>query len=751
MSYKLLTKGNFGIEREGVRVDSTGKISLTKHPKIFNESNPYITRDFAEAQIEMITEPCPTIEESENMLLDIQSVVLQGLENEYLWKQSTPPILDDNIQVAEFESDPHKDEYRKYLSSRYGKEKSIISGVHFNFSFDESVLDFLFKKSNEFDYIAFKNNLYLKVSKYILKNRWFFIYLTNASPVFHKSYYQHCVNNSIQLETGDCYIDGMRSIRNSTCGYRNEDELILDYTSLENYKRRVKEIIEDGKISQESELYTPVRLKLDTKGNIQYIEIRFLDINPFTESGISVLDLKYLHMFIIKSALMNDFDFNEEQQREANNKQDEVTRTTECQCVNLKEMIAIHTDIVEFEKNKELYSNSKDIFESILQRIENPKKTYSELLKEEYIKSSYIEYHLIQAKQITNETLKKPFKFRMNDKLELSTKILILEAIRQGYKFDVLDEMTNFISLTDPLTGQIEYIQQATKTNLDKYANVLAMENKIVTKKILNAHNVRVPKGDVITDVTNLDFVSLDKYKDTGIVIKPNTTNFGEGITIYTHNVDVENVRNAIEFAFTKDNTVLLEEFITGKEYRFLIINGEVVGVLHRRAANVVGNGKQTVKELIKEKNLHPYRGNNYVTPLEKIKMGVLEKEFIELQGIDENTILKKDEILFLRENSNISTGGDSIDVTDIVHPSYKMIAETASQALGVNISGVDIIIKDIKDEADEDNYCILELNFNPAIHIHTYPLEGKNRYPGKKIIKALFKKETKNTNEKYN
>ena len=167
-------------------------------------------------------------------------------------------------------------------------------------------------------------------------------------------------------------------------------------------------------------------------------------------------------------------------------------------------------------------------------------------------------------------------------------------------------------------------------------------------------------------------------------------------------------------------------------------MNDEVVGILHRVPANVTGDGVLSIHELVIEKNKDPLRGKGYHTPLEKIQLGEAESIFLKAQNKDFDYIPLFNEVVFLRENSNISTGGDSIDFTDEIPDSYKKIAVKAAQALGVKITGLDMIIPDYKQEATEDNYAIIELNFNPAIHIHCHPYKGKNRRLNEKLLDML-------------
>ena len=182
-----------------------------------------------------------------------------------------------------------------------------------------------------------------------------------------------------------------------------------------------------------------------------------------------------------------------------------------------------------------------------------------------------------------------------------------------------------------------------------------------------------------------------------------------------------------MEFAFRYDDTVLVEEFVSGKEYRFLVLGGEVAAVIHRVPANVTGDGKKTIRELVAEKNADPRRGRGHKTPLEKISLGETEKNFLAAQGKSFSYIPAPGETVFLRENSNISTGGDSIDYTDLVHESYKEYVKRAVRSIGAVITGVDVIIDDVT-KPHSDNCTIIELSFNPAIHMHCFPYKGKTQ-----------------------
>lgn len=319
--------------------------------------------------------------------------------------------------------------------------------------------------------------------------------------------------------------------------------------------------------------------------------------------------------------------------------------------------------------------------------------------------------------------------------LELSTAMLIDAAEQRGIEVEILDTEDNFIRLTKG--DKSEYIKQATRTSADTYIAPLIMENKEVTKLILREKGINVPAGIKVKSAAEA-MAHYQEFRGKDIVVKPKSSNFGIGIVIHK-NLQCENCyRKAVINAFSHDTSVLIEEFVAGKEYRFLVIGDEVVGILHRVPANVVGDGVHTVEELVAEKNQNPLRGKGYVTPLEKLRLDKTEIAFLSAQYKSIKTIPEVGETLYLRENSNISTGGDSIDFSDEIIDDYKSIAVKAAQAVGARICGADIIIQDIHKKPDNQNYSIIELNFNPALHIHNYPFVGENRHVDEKVLDLL-------------
>ena len=748
--------GNYGIEREGLRVDKEGKLSLEPHPEVFGDkvNNPYITIDFSESQVEVITPTFNNIEDTYNFAKALYDIVALEIGDEYIWPQSMPCITpdDDAIPVAEYKNSKEGDAnriYREKLLTKYGGKKQLISGIHFNFSFTEDFIKKLYREINtEIDYKKFRSNIYLKIARNYLRYRWLIVYLLGSTTTMHSTYVKECVNK-LELVASDSYSNkGALSYRNGCCGYKNKIDLYPNYNSVEEYVESINNYIKDGLIDSHKEVYSQVRLKAKNNNDyfnsilengIEYLEYRTIDINPFERGGISLEDLKFMQLFNIYLLTKEESNY-ENWQEEANCNQIKIATVGQND-------ITLKRDGIDINKNKwaleilneilminnELKLKREDIVKDMINKINDPTLTYANKISKLINRDGFIEAHLNLAKKYKEEAYNNRFKLIGYEDLELSTQILMKEAIKRGIKVDLIDRSENFILLSN--NGKEEYIKQATKTSVDSYSTVLVMENKLVTKTVLRKHNIRVPQGKEFTSFEEA-ITSINEFIDKPIVVKPKSTNFGLGISIFPNCSNEGDIIKALTIAFKNDNTVLVEEFISGKEYRFLVINNKVVGVLHRVPANVIGDGERTITQLVEIKNQDPLRGYHYRTPLEKIKLEENAELFLKQKNKNFNYVPKKDEVVYLRENSNISTGGDSIDYTDDMPEKFKNIAIEAAKAVGAKICGVDMMIEDYSNE--ESNYAIIELNFNPAIHIHSYPYKGKERKIAVEILELL-------------
>lgn len=753
-SSKEILSGNFGIERETLRLDENGYLAKSDHPEEFGDKahNPYITTDFSESQIEVITPALPDVIEAYNFTRALYDIVAMEIGDEYLWPESMPCIIPDDkdIPVAKFaDHSKESQEYREKLLLKYGGKKQLISGIHYNFSFNESIIEKLYEDSEKnLSYKEFKNSIYLKVARNYLRFRWLIVYLLGAAPVVHESFVDSCKCPLKKVSNNEYSSLGAISHRNGKCGYKNKVDLFPSYNSVNEYIESIDGYIKDEIIESHKELYSQVRLKPSNTKNfkesllndgIKYLEYRTIDINPFEKGGISLADLRFLQVFNIYLLTKEESEFENWQEEALENQQliavhgiDNIELKHDGKCINRIDFgLEILNEVMGI--NNELNLGFEDVIKDMIDKVKDSKLTYAYKITQKINEEGYINTFLSLAKGYKESAYKNRFKLEGYEDLELSTQILMKESIKRGITVNVVDRSENFISLKKD--EKIEYVKQATKTSKDTYVSVLIMENKTVTKKVLAEKGVKVPRGEEFNTIEEAK-IKAHKYINKPIVIKPKSTNFGIGINIFPEGANLEDIIHAFEIAFKNDTTVLIEEFIKGKEYRFLVINDEVVGILHRVPANIIGDGGKSIKELVEVKNQDPLRGKGYVTPLEKIRLEENAELFLKQQGKNFDYIPKKDEIVYLRENSNISTGGDSVDYTDDIPQKFKDIAVNASKAAGAMICGVDMMLEDYRDE--NTNYAIIELNFNPAIHIHSYPYKGKERKIATHVLKLL-------------
>ncbi|WP_270998037.1 bifunctional glutamate--cysteine ligase GshA/glutathione synthetase GshB [Listeria seeligeri] len=756
---KQLFSGHFGLEKENVRVTADGKLALTPHPAIFGpkEDNPYIKTDFSESQIEMITPVTDSIDTVYEWLENLHNIVSLRAEDELLWPSSNPPILppEKDIPIAVYKTPGSPDrKYREHLAKGYGKKIQLLSGIHYNFSFPEALIDGLYSQISlpEESKQDFKNRLYLKVAKYFMKNRWLLVYLTGASPVYLADF-TTTKNEETLADGSSSFRDGI-SLRNSNAGYKNKEALYVDYNSFDAYIASISNYIEQGKIESMREFYNPIRLKNAhtdqtveslAEHGVEYLEIRSIDLNPLEPNGISKDELTFIHLFLIKGLLSEDRELCNNNQQLADENENAVALNGLAQpaiktCDN-EEVSLSEAGLLELTKMSDFISTllpDDTYFSSIIEkqkeRLLHPEKTIAYQVIKHVKTTGYVDFHLNQAKTFMEETEALAYKLIGAEDMELSTQIIWKDAIARGIKVDVLDRAENFLRFQKG--DHVEYVKQASKTSKDNYVSVLMMENKVVTKLVLAENGIRVPFGDSFSDqATALEAYSL--FQNKQIVVKPKSTNYGWGISIFKNKFTKDDYQQALTIAFSYDESVIIEEFIPGDEFRFLVINDKVEAVLKRVPANVTGDGIHTVHELVNEKNTDPLRGTDHLKPLEEIQTGPEETLMLSMQKLSWDSIPESGQTIYLRENSNVSTGGDSIDYTAEMDDYFKEIAIRATQVLDAKICGVDIIVP--RETINRDKHAIIELNFNPAMHMHCFPYQGEQKKIGDKILDFLF------------
>ncbi|MBQ9015791.1 MAG: hypothetical protein IJ109_06680 [Firmicutes bacterium] len=305
---QYMLEGMTGLELESHRIDRNGRLAQTPHPF---SGDPYIDRDFSEAQIEINTPPKDNPTEALGFLHDQLSIVHRKLQaqQELLWPFSNPPVIgsEEDIPIARYEGDLAPSyHYRVYLAERYGKYKMTYSGIHFNYSFDEALLRRNYeieRRQGEIErmkFDAYRDQFYLQLAEKALCYSWAVVSLLAASPLVDNSFYE-------TGKSGSSIFTGFASLRCSEFGYWNPFLPILSYGSVDSYTNSIEVYLKQGMLIQARELYYPVRVKppgkytlkaLRDKG-INHIELRQIDLNPLADDGVRGEDMEFLKLLLV--------------------------------------------------------------------------------------------------------------------------------------------------------------------------------------------------------------------------------------------------------------------------------------------------------------------------------------------------------------------------------------------------------------------------------------------------------------------
>lgn len=345
--------------------------------------------------------------------------------------------------------------------------------------------------------------------------------------------------------------------------------------------------------------------------------------------------------------------------------------------------------------------------------------------------------------------------------------VRICEAIAAGTDYDLDDDIQTMREIREderlgPSTGSI--VEEAQNRNipwirLNRHSLVqlgfgvnqkriqatvasttssIAVEiacDKEETKNILDAAGVPVPKGYIVYDDEDLE----NAVKKVGypLVLKPVSGNHGRGATINITNW--EDALEALVAAKRVSRGVICERFITGFDFRLLVINYKLVAAAKRTPAAVIGDGQQTIQQLIDEVNRDPRRGYGHEKVLTAIKVDEMTLNVLKDKGLDLADVLPEGQVLYLKSTANLSTGGTATDITDLVHPYNVFMAERIARVVGLDICGIDIMAPDLFTPIRENGGAILEVNAAPGFRMHIAPTEGLPRNVAEPVIDMLF------------
>lgn len=331
-----LFDGNFGLEKESLRILEDGTLSHSYHPF---PDDKHIVKDFCENQTEINTAVHTSAKEAIEELEYHNKRIYERLKSlpdrEYLWLFSNPPYIQSecDIPVAVFGGvEVSKTAYREYLSAKYGRYKMTFSGIHVNYSFSEELLKADFQLQNQpehqaqdqfqkqaqnqsemqaqnqpknqlkedKDFQEYKNRFYLELAQKMAVYGWLLVAITAASPLLDSSFVEKGVYNQ------DVFT-GMASVRCGEMGYWNEFAPIFSYRNISSYADSIQKYVDIGLLKAASELYYPIRLKpagensLDSlrQNGVNHMELRMFDLNPLVRVGVEEKDVIFAQLLMI--------------------------------------------------------------------------------------------------------------------------------------------------------------------------------------------------------------------------------------------------------------------------------------------------------------------------------------------------------------------------------------------------------------------------------------------------------------------
>lgn len=409
--------GNFGLEKESLRILSDGTMSNTLHPF---PDDKHIVYDFCENQTEINTSVAQSAEDVVRLLSDhtvhIQKT-LAGMEPaELLWPFSNPPYIrsEKDIPIARNdEKDLYRKGYRDYLGNRYGRYKMSLSGIHVNYSFSEDLLREDYHLGNYQDFRKYKDDLYLMLAEKLAAYGWIITVLTAASPLMDSSYTEKGV-------LGKTSFNGMASTRCSELGYWNYFVPVFDYSDIPSYADSIRKYVDLGMIAAETELYYPIRLKSAGKNSLErlkkegvdHIEIRVVDLNPLEFSGINMLDLKFIQILMVWLASTPREPLDEKDQVQVvqnyKNAAHYDLKTVKIVVPDGEAIPVADAGLAVLEEMKAFFKGYPEEIQQVLsfeeEKLLDPEKRYAWRIRREFA-DGFVEKGLLLAKQLQEEAV----------------------------------------------------------------------------------------------------------------------------------------------------------------------------------------------------------------------------------------------------------------------------------------------------------------------------------------------------------
>ena len=260
-------------------------------------------------------------------------------------------------------------------------------------------------------------------------------------------------------------------------------------------------------------------------------------------------------------------------------------------------------------------------------------------------------------------------------------------------------------------------------------------QDKELTKSLLSAIGVPVPEGRPVANAE--EAWAAAQEIGVPVVVKPRKGNQGRGVSVGLRTREA--VMAAYTYAAAQEDEILVERHVDGCDFRLLVIGGRLISAARRECPTVVGDGQHTITELVEVANQDPLRGEDHATALSKLRLDAIGREMLAEQGMTVDTIPAAGQVVILRRNANLSTGGSAIDVTDEVHPLVAERAIDAAAMVGLDVAGIDVVASRIDQPLDVTRGAIVEVNAAPGLRMHLEPSRGTPRPVGEAMVNSIF------------
>ena len=312
--------------------------------------------------------------------------------------------------------------------------------------------------------------------------------------------------------------------------------------------------------------------------------------------------------------------------------------------------------------------------------------------------------------------------------LNASSRIMYQEAIKEGFTCTLFGDNETILLEKD---GK-QFYSRGSRTSTQSSVGKTIADYKPLTKKILTHFHLPTAKSQLVKDESDLSLLTELQFP---LVMKPLSERHGKGVVVGIKSLDEAKI-----YFQHAEQAVLFEETLQGIEFRIVCVGYKFVAAAFRKPAHVVGDGKQTVQELIDKKNQHPWRGEGHANNLSLIKIDEQVLSYLKEQDCDLSFVPAPGMEVYLRKTANLSTGGEAWDVSDEVCEENRVLFEKIARVCDLNVAGIDMMCQSLKSPIYlQENAGVIEVNASPGLRMHHFPVQGKPTNVAEKILALLI------------